>query len=164
MQLDEITSSNKSSCELSNNTSIHQVRKEAKNGRGRSLAVEFQMRNDVSINSDDVETISGEFLIENRNYAICKVLYRQPKGQIESFEKNLKETFSQIKNLKKQFHLAGDLNLIVFDHEICKKVQQFLNIIYENGMIPIINKPIRVTNKAAIVIGHILEKFLTYDH
>ena len=31
-------------------------------------------------------------------------------------------------------------------------------------MIPIINKPIRVTNKAAIVIGHILEKFLTYDH
>ena len=155
MQLDEITSSNKSSCELSNNTSIHQVRKEAKNGRGRSLAVEFQMRNDVSINSDDVETISGEFLFENRNYAICKVLYRQPKGQIESFEKNLKETFS---------HLAGDLNLIVFDHEICKKVQQFLNIIYENGMIPIINKPIRVTNKAAIVIGHILEKFLTYDH
>ena len=109
-------------------------------------------------------TISGEFLFENRNYALCKVLYRQPKGQIESFEKNLKETFSQIKNLKKQFHFAGDLNLIVFDHEICKKVQQFLNIIYENGMIPIIKKPIRVTNKTAIVIGHILEKFLTYDH
>ena len=148
-------------------SSSEKVSKEWGLGAGeRSLAVEFQMQNgnDLSINSDDVETISGEFLFENRNYALCKVLYRQPKGQIESFEKNLKETFSQIKNLKKQFHFAGDLNLIVFDHEICKKVQQFLNIIYENGMIPIIKKPIRVTNKTAIVIGHILEKFLTYDH
>ena len=84
---------------------------------------------------------------------------------VKSCTDNLKDKLSHSRKiLKKQFHLAGDLNLIVFDHEICKKVQQFLNIIYENGMIPIINKPIRVTNKAAIVIGHILEKFLTNDH
>ena len=32
----------------------------------------------------------------------------------------------------------------------------FLNLLYENGMIPIINKPTRVTRKTATAIGHIL--------
>ena len=34
-------------------------------------------------------------------------MHRQPKGQTEPFEKSLKETFSQIKNSNKQFHVAS---------------------------------------------------------
>ena len=141
--------------------------KSAKGGGGVSLymhkSVEFKIRNDLSINSDDVESISGEILFENRKNAIFNVLYRQPKGQIEPLEKFLKETFSRIKNSDKQFHVAVDFNLSVPDHEICKKVQQFSNIIYENGMISIINKPTRVTNKTLTAIDHILEQFFLYD-
>ena len=83
-------------------------------------SVEFKIRNDVSINSDDLEPISVEILFENRKNTIFNALYRQPKGQIEQFEKFLKETFSLIKNSKKQFHVAGDFHLNVADHGICK--------------------------------------------
>ena len=55
----------------------------------------------MSINSDDVESISEIFFFENRKNAIFHVLYRQPKGQIELFEKFLKETFSRIKSSNK---------------------------------------------------------------
>ena len=40
-------------------------------------------------------------------------------------------------------------------------INNFLSIIYENGMIPIINKPTRVTNKAATAIDHILTNSYT---
>ena len=41
--------------------------------------------------------------------------------------------------------MAGDFKLNVLDHDNCRKVQNFLNLLYQNNMIPIINKPTRVT-------------------
>ena len=78
------------------------MRKQKKREGGVSLythqSIEFKIWNDLSINSNDVELISVEFLFENRKNTIFKVLYRQSKGQTEPFEKFLKETFSQIKS------------------------------------------------------------------
>ena len=39
------------------------------------------------------------------------------------------------------------MNLNVVDHDTCKKVQNFLNLLYQNNVISIINKPTRVTKK-----------------
>ena len=128
------------------------IKWESKKRGEESHSISTDRYSDLSINSDDVESISVELLFKNRKITIFNVLYRQPKGQMEPFEKFLKEKFSRIKRLSKQFHVAGDLNLNVLDYEICKKVQQFLNIIYESGMIPIINKPTGVANKTATVI------------
>ena len=159
--LDETTISKKSLNELPKYASIQLVRKQ-KGGGGVALCIhqstEFKMRNDLSINSDDVGSISMKILFENGKNTIFNVLYRQPKGQIELFEKLLKETFSWIKNSNKQVYVAGDVNHKVLDYERCKKVQEVLNIIYENSMIPIINKPTKVTNKTVTAIDHILTK------
>ena len=46
-------------------------------------------------------------------------------------------------------------------YEKCNKVQEFLNLIYENSMIPVINKPTRVTYKTATAIDHILTNSYT---
>ena len=53
-------------------------------------------------------------------------------------------------------HIAGDFNLNLLDHNTNREVQSFLSLIYQNGMIPTINKPTRVTRKAATAIDHIL--------
>ena len=45
------------------------------------------------------------------------------------------------------FHVAGDFNINIHDREIWKKIQHFSNIIYPNGIIPIITIPFSVTNK-----------------
>ena len=47
-------------------------------------------------------------------------------------------------------------NLNLLDHNINKKVQDFLDLIYQNSLIPTINKPARVTMKTATAIDYIL--------
>ena len=53
-------------------------------------------------------------------------------------------------------HIAGDFSLNLLDHNTNRKVHNFLSLIYQNGMIPTINKPTRVTRKTATAIYHIL--------
>ena len=66
------------------------------------------------------------------------------------FKRNFEE------NKTKLFHIAGDFNVNIINHDKCSKVHSFLNLLYENGMIPSINKPTRVTRKIATAIDHIL--------
>ena len=84
------------------------------------------------------------------------VLYRPRKRLTEPFEKFLNCIFHKTKRSNKKFHIAGDFNLNVLDHDNCKKVLNFLNLLYQNNMIPIINKPTRVTKKTATAIDHII--------
>ena len=84
------------------------------------------------------------------------VLYRPFSGLILPFENFLKDVFNKTKNSNKMLHIAGDFNMNLLDYEKCKKVQEFLNLIYENSMIPTINKPTRVTRQSPTAINHIL--------
>ena len=84
------------------------------------------------------------------------VLYRPPNGQFETFESFLTNFLVKTKNLNKNIHIAGDFNLNLLDHDNNKKVQTYLNLIYQSGLIPTINKPTRVTRKTATIIDHIL--------
>ena len=45
-------------------------------------------------------------------------MYRQPKGQIESFEKFLKEMFSQVKNSHKHSHVAIIFKTIILKCDV----------------------------------------------
>ena len=73
----------------------------------------------------------------------------------EPFEEFLNCNFHKIKKSNKKLHIAGDFSLNVLDRDNCKKVQNFLNLLYQNNMIPIINKPTRVTKTIATAIDHI---------
>ena len=57
---------------------------------------------------------------------------------------------------QKILHIAGDFNLNLLVHNTNREVHNFLSLIYQNGMIPTINKPTRVTRKTATAIDHIL--------
>ena len=42
-------------------------------------------------------------------------------------------------------HLVGDFN--VLEYKINKKIQNFLDLTFQHGLIPIINKPTQVTKR-----------------
>ena len=52
--------------------------------------------------------------------------------------------------------LAGNFNIDVLDFEQNKKVQNFINSMFQFGLVPTINKSIRVTNKTISAIDHII--------
>ena len=44
------------------------------------------------------------------------------------------------------FNIAYDFNLNLLGYNNYKKVQNFVNLIYQNSMIPIVNKPTKKEN------------------
>ena len=112
----------------------------------------------MSINNNDIESLIINPLRQKKT---INALYRPPNGQRESFEKFLNNIFSNIKKSNKLFHIAGDLNLNVLDHDTNRKVQRFFNIVYRNGMISTINKTTTVTRKTTPAIDHILTNSFT---
>ena len=148
-----------SNYKLPNCSSIHQIRTHSRGG-GVSIYIhkdfEFKIRNDLSINCKDVESLGVELLHDKTKNTLFNVLYRPPNGQIETFENFLRHLFHENKNSNKNFHIAGDFNLNLLDHNENKKVQNFLNIIHQNGILPTRNKPTRVTRKSATAISHII--------
>ena len=53
------------------------------------------------------------------------VVYRLPSGKIEPFENFFKILFNKKKSSNKNYHIAGDFNLNLLDHDKNKKVQGF---------------------------------------
>ena len=52
--------------------------------------------------------------------------------------------------------LAGDFNINLLEFEQNKKVQNFVNLMFQFGLVPTINKPTRVTNKTISAIDRII--------
>ena len=148
-----------SNYELPNYVSVHQIRNHYKGG-GVSVYIlknlEFKIRDDLSINFKDIESVGVKILHAKRRNSLFNVVYRPPNSKIEPFENFLKLLFNKNKNSNKNYHIVEDVNLNLLDHDKNKKVQNFLNLIYQNGMIPTINKPTRFAKKAAKAIDHII--------
>ena len=126
--LDESSLTSQSLYELTHYKSIHQIRNYGK-GCGLSIyikdSINLKPRPDLSINNTDEESISIERLCKKNGNTLINVLYRPPKGLTEPFEKFLNCIFHKTKKSYKKFHIAGDFNLNVLDHDNCKKVQNF---------------------------------------
>ena len=141
---DDNLSTSRSLYELPNYKSIHQVRNYSK-GRAVSIyinkSLNFRLRPDLSINSRNVESLSMEILFYKERDILINVLYRPPKGVTEPFKRFLKEILKKTKKNLKPFHTAGDFNLNILDHDKSRKVHNFLNLLYQNGMMPTISKP-----------------------
>ena len=143
--------------DLPNYTSIHQKRSDRKGG-GVSIyihnSLNFISRPDLSINCDGIGSLTLEIISDNTRNTLVNVLYRPPNGQFETFESFLTNFLVKIKN--SDIHIAGDFNINLLDHDNNEKVQTYLNLIDQSGLILTINKPTRVTRKTATIIDHIL--------
>ena len=75
--------------DLPNYTSIDQKRSDRK-GVGVSIyihnSLNFINRPDLSINCDDIESLTQEIISDNTRNTLVNVLYRPPNGQFETFE------------------------------------------------------------------------------
>ena len=112
-------------------------------------------RQDLSINCDAIESLCLEITNEKSKNIILNLTYRQPNGDVKEFEKHLNEILSTNDILKKEVIMAGDFSMSLLDFEQNKKVQNFLNIMFGHSMMPVINKPTRVTKNTETAIDHI---------
>ena len=122
---------NRFTYDFPNYTSIHQKRSDRRGG-GVSIyshnSLNLISRPDLSINCDDIESLTLEIISDNTRNTLVNVLYRPPNGQFETFESFLTNVLVKTKNSNKNIHIAGDFNLNLRDHDNNKKVQTYLNL------------------------------------
>ena len=145
--------------QLGGYVSVHQIRKRHKGGGivifiGDSLL--YKLRSDLSINFEDIESFSIEILNCQTRNIIFNVIYRPPNGNLSVCETFFKKILSDSTTVNKTFFVAGDFNINLLDFETNKKVQIFVNLMFDFSLIPAIKKPTRVTKHTATAIDNII--------
>ena len=91
----------------------------------------FKPRTDLSINSNDVESLCIEIHHKEVKNILFSVMYRPPNGDMTVFEKFGENLLSVNDKTSKNIIFADDLNINVLDFEYNKKVQHYLSSIFQ---------------------------------
>ena len=121
----------------------------------------FKKRTDLSINDSDTESLCIEIIDTRSKNIIVSTIYRSPSGKIKAFKTHLKDLITKNQKTGKLLYLIGDFNLNVLDYETNTKVKNFLNFLFQHSLIPMINKPTRITKRTATATDHITNSFVS---
>ena len=68
---------------------------------------------------------------------------------------------AQSKTTDKTCFLVGDLNLNLTDYQSNAKVRDFVDLVFQHSLVPIVNKPSRVKKNNATLIDYIVTNSFT---
>ena len=77
-----------------------------------------------------------------------------PNEKLKPFKTHLKQMFNKTSRGNKKKFFVGDYNLNCIDYHENNKIN-FFDLLFRHGMIPVINKPTRLTKKCAAAIDNI---------
>ena len=138
---------------------LHKTRKDKK-GCDICLYIhkklKFNVRDDIDIFNESVETLPIEILNRKSRNIVIKAAYRPPKGNNKLFKDFCKGFLNKQEMPTKAAFLLGDFNLNALDYDTNEVVKDLFNPVFQNGFLPIIQRPMRVTRTRATAIDHIL--------
>ena len=113
----------------------------------------YEVRKDLSFRNEYCECLFIE--IADGKPALIAIVYRQHGTDLETFTEFISNKLDIVKSDKQACYLLGDLNINLLRHNVHRQTTDFLDIMYSNGLIPLINRPTRVTSETATIIDHI---------
>lgn len=121
-------------------------------------SIPFKKRDDLCIFNEYVECITIE--IEKHVFAfpknvIISVIYRPPGSDVNSFIENINTLLGVIAYEVKLCYLMGDYNLDLLKYGQHGSTTEFVDNLYSNAILPLINRPTRITQNTASVIDNI---------
>ena len=114
----------------------------------------YSVRTDLSTNNEDIETLYIETINAKSKNILVNTSYRRPAGRYNKFKIYLKQFL--YKSKKKKSDPVGDLNLNLLGHRSNTKIKDYLSLTFQNFLIPVINKPTRITKTISTLNDHIL--------
>ena len=115
---------------------------------------DFKIREDLSVFEENVfESVFVEINTGGKNYVIGEV-YRIPNTNEQSFLQHYESIVKQVNMENKELLVGSDQNLNLLQAASNKNIQNFLDINYSNGLLPVILKPTRITYDTATLIDN----------
>jgi hypothetical protein len=146
--------------QLPNYKVVHQFRGSGKKGGGLCVFISnslvFNLKKNLCSTTNDYESLCVEIINKTTKNIIIHVLYRPPSASIKQFEKHIKNIIKNKSGENKSVYFVGDFNVDLNMRHLNKKINNFFNVIYQKGYIPLINKPTRITRESATVIDQIV--------
>ena len=113
----------------------------------------YEVRKDRSFRNEYCECLFIE--IADVKPVLIAIVYRRPGTDLETFTEFISDKLDIVKSDKQACYLLGDLNINLLRHNVHRQTTDFLDIMYSNGFIPLINRPTRVTSETGTIIDHI---------
>ena len=133
-------------------------RKTNKKGGGVVIYVKtnltYKIRHELSISNKDSEVLTIEIINNKSKNYIITCCYRPPRGNSKALSEFLEKTY-RLNNSKKGLFILGDFNLNCFDYDEKSEIKEFYEHMFQHGLIPIINRPSRVTTTSRTLIDNI---------
>lgn len=134
-----------------------------RNGGGVSLFIrnglQYLVPSELSVMSESFESLFIEFpkgsLCNYPKSLYVGVIYRPPRHNHDEFFEQLLVTLHKIKASNAACLLLGDFNYDLLNSDCDAHVESFLEILYSNTFIPLINRPTRVCDQSATLIDNI---------
>ena len=152
-------------CMLFNLPGYSKVEHHRKNSRGGGVAIyvknchDYKIRNDLSYYEEGIfESIFIETTL-NKKQVLVGEIYRVPNSDIKNFNARYNSIIEKIKSEKKQLVIGSDQNLNLLHTDSQVLTQEFLDINYSNGILPVIDKPTRITHATATLIDNIYTNY-----
>ena len=132
------------------------VHREHRRGGGVMLllsdTISFKRRTDLDLLADHSECVFVEILdmkpfsIQNHtSKAIIGCVYRPPSADFDQFIQSLKSLLLRVKQERKTCYLMGDFNIHMNEIDKNPQAQQFMDLLYSNLFLPLIDRPSRIT-------------------
>ena len=120
--------------------------------------IDFVRRTDLDTFTPNVESIFIEIpkdAFHAKKNIIVGSIYRPPNTDCDAFMIYMKELLSKINLENKICYLAGDYNLNLLNAEKHMQTHDFIDALFMNYFVPLINKPTRIREKSATLIDNI---------
>ena len=106
------------------------------------------------INNDNIECMFIEIEIDSSK-RIIGIVYRPPNSSVDTFTFLLNDILEKLKIQNKHCWIMGDYNIDLMKNNTHKPTTDFIDMMFTNTLIPLINKPTRITSHSATIIDNI---------
>ena len=107
----------------------------------------FTTRPDLTLSTDDFETLWVEMQNGSQRNMICGVIYWHPHGNMQNFMDFLNSTIEKIDRENKFYIILGDFNLDLLKLDSHPDIDNFLNTLGSFNFQPHILQPTRITDQ-----------------
>ena len=114
--------------------------------------INFKQRKDIAVfDSQSIESLFIEIMRPNQKNAIIGIIYRPSSADLSLFMDNLNSILSKFTKEQNDCYLVGDFNIDLLKYQQHTSTNDFLDVMYSNSLLPMINRPSRITSHATCI-------------
>ena len=125
-------------------------------------SINYKLRKDLKIHkSKEVESIFTEIINKKERNTIIGCIYRHPCMDAREFNDTfLQNTLEKLSYENKDIILMGDCNIDILKYDTNNDSAAFLDMMYENFLLPYISSPTKVTPRSQSLIDNIFSNII----